>query len=144
VRIDSFQAHGHLRLVAKQIEAIYPDGHREILSKARFNALWHHSYIYEDGYQPLLPAGTTLLITAWYDNTENNPINPDPSVWVGRGARTTDEMSHAWISWTDLTEEYYEQLVAERGEDRFTGTVVQEPDDARVRRDAAADDNADN
>lgn len=142
VRIDSFQAHGHLRLVAKQIEALYPDGTREILSKARFNARWHHSYIYEDGYAPLLPGGTTLLITAWYDNTENNPVNPDPTVWVGRGARTTDEMSHAWISWTDLSQEYYEELVAQRGEDRYSGTVTQRPSDARVRRAADADDDA--
>ena len=134
VRIDSFQAHGHLRLVAKQIEALYPDGTREILSKARFNARWHHSYIYEDDVAPLLPAGTTLLITAWYDNTENNPLNPDPDVWVGRGSRTTDEMSHAWISWTDLTQEYYEELVAKRGDKRYTGTVIASPEDARVRR----------
>jgi mono/diheme cytochrome c family protein len=141
VRIDSFQAHGHLRLVAKQIEALYPDGTREILSKARFNARWHHSYIYEDGVAPLLPTGTTLLITAWYDNTENNPLNPDPDVWVSRGARTTDEMSHAWISWTDLTEEYYEELVAKRGDNRYTGTVTATPEQARVRQDDDQDTN---
>lgn len=145
VRIDSFQAHGHLRLVAKQMEALYPDGTREILSKARFNARWHHSYIYDEDHAPLLPAGTTLLLTAWYDNTENNPLNPDPSVWVGRGARTTDEMSHAWISWTDLTEEYYDQLVQEReakGLPRYTGTVTARPRDARVRRTTADDADA--
>ena len=54
------------------------------------------------------------MITAWYDNTANNPHNPDPDVWVGRGSRTTDEMSHAWIAVTHLDDAEYERLVAER------------------------------
>jgi mono/diheme cytochrome c family protein len=114
VRIDQFQAHGHLRLVRMQMEAIYPDGEREILSNARFRATWHHSYIYEPDAAPLLPTGTVLVLTGWYDNTENNPLNPDPNVWAGRGARTTDEMSHAWIPITHLDEASFERLVAER------------------------------
>lgn len=79
-----------------------------------FNARWHHSYIYEDDVAPLLPTGTVLVITAWYDNTENNPLNPDPEVWYARGARTTDEMSHAWLAVTHLDEAGYEELAAER------------------------------
>ena len=48
------------------------------------------------------------------DNTEGNPNNPDPDQWVDGGARTADEMSHAWIAVTHLDEEGYEKLLAER------------------------------
>ena len=63
---------------------------------------------------PLVPAGAILILTGWYDNTENNPRNPDADQWVGMGQRTTDEMSHAWIAVTHLDEEGFERLVAER------------------------------
>jgi hypothetical protein len=116
VRIDSWQPHLHLRGVAMSMEAFYPEtGRREILSQAsNWNAGWNLSHIYEEGHQPLLPPGAILILTAWYDNTADNPRNPDPDQWVGTGQRTTDEMSHAWIAVTHLDEEGYERMVAER------------------------------
>lgn len=116
VRIDSFQPHGHLRLVAKSLEIFYPEtGRREVVSMvSNWNPGWHLSHMYEDDVAPLLPVGAVMIITAWYDNTENNPHNPDPDQWVGRGNRTTDEMSHGWIAITHLDEERYEELLAER------------------------------
>jgi len=116
VRIDSWQPHLHLRGVAMSMEVFYPEtGRREVLSQAsNWNAGWNHSHTYEEGYQPLLPAGATIILTAWYDNTANNPRNPDPDQWVGAGQRTTDEMSHAWIAVTHLDEEGYEQMLDER------------------------------
>lgn len=116
VRIDSWQPHLHLRGVAMSIEVFYPEtGKREMISMAsNWNAGWNLSHIYAEGHQPLIPAGAVLILTGWYDNTENNPRNPDPDQWVGMGQRTTDEMSHAWIAVTHLDEEGYERLVAER------------------------------
>jgi len=116
VRIDSWQPHLHLRGVAMSLEVFYPEtGRREMISQAsNWNAGWNHSHTYEEGYQPLIPAGATLILTAWYDNTANNPLNPDPDQWVGAGQRTTDEMSHAWIAVTHLDNEGYEELLAER------------------------------
>lgn len=116
VRIDSFQAHMHLRGRAKSLEVYYPEtGQREFVSMiSNFNAGWNISHVYEDDVAPLLPAGAVMILTAWYDNTADNPLNPDPNVWVGRGSRTTDEMSHAWIAITHLDQEGYERLVAER------------------------------
>ncbi len=115
VRLDSFQPHGHVHLHAMSIRAIYPDGREELISMVTdFNARWHHSYIYGDDSAPLLPEGTVLVMTGWYDNTENNPLNPDPEIWYARGSRTTDEMSHAWLAVTHLTDEGYERLVEER------------------------------
>ena len=116
VRVDSWQPHLHLRGVAMTLEAFYPEtGRREVLSSAtNWNAGWNHSHIYADGHQPLLPAGAIMILTAWYDNSADNPRNPDPDQWVGTGQRTTDEMSHAWIAITHLDEEGYERMLAER------------------------------
>jgi mono/diheme cytochrome c family protein len=115
VRIDSWQPHGHLRLAGKRLEALFPDGRRETLSMvSNWNPGWHHSHVYEEHAAPLLPAGTFLVNTAWYDNTANNRYNPDPDQWVGVGDRTADEMSHAWIAVTHLDEAGYERLLAER------------------------------
>jgi hypothetical protein len=116
VRLDSFQAHGHLRLAAKWMEVYDPaTGVREVISSTpNFNPGWHISYMYEDHVAPLIPAGAVVILTALHDNTANNPWNPDPDQWVGRGSRTGDEMSHAWIAVTHLDQEGYERLLAER------------------------------
>ena len=118
VRIDSFQPHMHLRGVAMSLEVFYPEtGRTEVLSQvSNWTAAWNHSHTYEEGYQPLIPAGATLIMRAWYDNTADNPMNPDPDQWVGAGQRTTDEMSHAWIAVSHLDEQAYENLLAERKE----------------------------
>lgn len=118
VRLDSWQPHLHLRGVAMSMEVFYPEtGRRELVSMAsNWNAGWNHSHTYEDGFQPLIPANSTIILTAWYDNTANNPYNPDPDQWVGAGQRTTDEMSHAWIAVTHLDDEGYERMLAERKE----------------------------
>ena len=115
VRIDSFQPHGHVHLHAMSIQAIYPDGEQELLSMVTdFNARWHHSYIYDDDAAPLLPTGTVVVLTGWYDNTADNPLNPDAEVWYARGSRTTDEMSHTWLAVTHLDEEGYACLAEGR------------------------------
>ena len=44
---------------------------------------------------------------AWYDNTSGNPNNPDPDQWVGFGDRTVDEMGHAWMNVTYISDEEY-------------------------------------
>lgn len=125
VRVDSWQPHLHLRGVGMTLEAFYPEtGRREVLSSAtNWNAGWNHSHIYEDGHQPLLPAGAIMILTGWYDNTADNPRNPDPDQWVGTGQRTTDEMSHAWIAITHLDEEGYERMVAERESEPITMNI---------------------
>ncbi len=118
VRIDSWQPHMHLRGVAMSLEVFYPEtGRTEVLSQAsNWTSAWNHSHTYQEGYQPLIPAGATLIMTAWYDNTADNPMNPDPDQWVGSGQRTTDEMSHAWIAVSHLDQEAYEALLTERKE----------------------------
>ena len=114
VRLDSYQPHGHVHLHGMSIQAIYPDGKREVLSMVTdFDARWHHSYIFEDDAAPLLPTGTVIVMTGWYENTADNPLI-DPEVWAARGSRTFDEMSHAWIAVTHLDEEGFDRISEER------------------------------
>jgi len=118
VRIDSFQPHGHLRMNAASLEIFYPEtGRTEQISQiSKWSATWHHSHIYNEDVAPLLPTGAVLVLKQWYDNTAENPNNPDPDMWVMGGSRTGDEMTHAWLAVTHLDDEGYEQLVAERQE----------------------------
>jgi len=114
-RLENFQPHMHMRGKAMQLEAIYPDGHKELISRVgNFQWNWHINYIYDDDYAPLLPKGTTLVVTAWHDNTKENPTNPDYRQWVGWGDRTVDEMAHLWVDVTYLEQDEFDRLVAER------------------------------
>jgi hypothetical protein len=114
-RVESVQAHMHLRGKAMQIDAIFADGHSQTLSLIdHFNFNWHNSYVYADDAAPLLPKGTILKITAWHDNTAANKANPDPNVWVGYGDRTVDEMAHAWVNVTYMSDEDFKAEVEAR------------------------------
>ncbi len=114
-RIESYQPHMHLRGKAMSMEAILPNGRRQLLSHVGdFNFNWHNSYVYDDIAAPLLPKGTLIKVTAWHDNTAANRANPDPDVWVGYGDRTVDEMAHAWVNVTYFDEDDYAAEVAKR------------------------------
>jgi hypothetical protein len=114
-RIESFQPHMHLRGKAMSLEAILPNGQTVLLSHVdQFTFNWHSSYIYADDAAPLVPKGTVMKITSWHDNTAANKANPDPNVWVGYGDRTVDEMAHAWVNVTYLTDAEYAGEVAAR------------------------------
>jgi hypothetical protein len=115
-RLLSFQPHMHNRGKASCMEAIYPGGHKvETLScVSHYQFAWHLVYLYADDEQPLLPAGTVLHLTSWYDNSPGNKFNPDPDNTITYGQRTIDEMGGAWISYYNLTEEEYKQQVEAR------------------------------
>ena len=121
VRIDSWQPHGHLRMNAASFEIFYPDtGVTEQISQvSNWSATWHHSHIYDPDFAPLLPTGAVLVLKQWYDNTEDNPNNPDADQWVYGGSRTGDEMTHAWIAVTHLDEEGYQEMLTERNNRRL-------------------------
>jgi hypothetical protein len=121
--ITNFQPHFHLRGKAMQVEAILPDGSTQIISYVgKFNFNWMTNYIYDDDAAPVFPKGTVIHVTAYYDNTKNNPSNPDPEQWVGYGDRTVDEMAHAWMNVVYLDDAEYNALLAERKAKAQTNT----------------------
>ena len=113
-QVVSFQPHMHNRGSRECVEAIYPTGKVETLSCAKHNFAWMINYSYADDVAPLLPAGTTLHIINWYDNTAKNKYNPDPRNWVGFGNRSIDEMGFAWMNVYYLSDEEFKQKVDER------------------------------
>ena len=91
MRLVSLLPHMHLRGKAFRIEAVDPEGERRLLLDVpRYDFNWQNSYVF---VEPLkMREGTTLQCTAWYDNSEKNPANPDPTKTVGWGDQTWEEM----------------------------------------------------
>ncbi len=114
-RIESFQPHMHLRGKAMSLEAILPSGQTVILSHVdNFTFNWHNAYVYADHAAPLLPTGTMLKDHGVARQHVANKNNPDPNVWVGYGDRTVDEMGHAWVNVTYLSDDEYAAEVEAR------------------------------
>jgi len=113
-RVHSIRGHMHLRGGYQMMEAIYPDGRREVLNKIDWNHLWHTTHIYDDLAQPLLPKGTVIIATSLLDNTADNPSNPDPDQWVVYNRRSVGEMAHVRLGITWIPDEDFEQMIAER------------------------------
>jgi len=112
-RLENFQPHMHLRGKAMSMDAILPNGTMRQLSYVdNFNFNWMNNYIYTDDEAPVLPKGTVLVITAYYDNTSAHKSNPDPNQWVGYGDRTVDEMGHAWVNVTNISDKEYADWAA--------------------------------
>jgi hypothetical protein len=113
--IENFQPHFHLRGRSMEVEAILPDGSRQVISYVgNFNFNWMTNYIYADDAAPVFPKGTIIHVAATWDNTKGNKNNPDPEQWVGFGERTVDEMAHAWMNVVYLSDAEYAQLLQER------------------------------
>ena len=124
-RLENFQPHMHLRGKAMAMEAILPDGTTQMLSYVNnFNFNWMNNYIYTDDAAPVLPKGAIIHVTAWHDNTSANRHNPDPNQWVGYGDRTVDEMAHAWVNVTYITDDDYKEWAAKHKPKRpMTGAL---------------------
>jgi hypothetical protein len=113
--LHNFQPHMHYRGKAQTLEAIYPDGRREVINQvSRFTNNWHINYIYDPDHAPVFPKGTVLMVTSVHDNTAANKNNPDPRQWVTGGDRTVDEMAHLNEQVIYITEEDYQRIVQER------------------------------
>lgn len=87
----SFFPHMHLRGKRFEYNLIRPDGSvLETLLRVNYDFYWQLSYRLA---QPrFLKAGTELQAVAWFDNSRNNPHNPDPTKAVTWGDQTYDEM----------------------------------------------------
>jgi hypothetical protein len=82
--------HMHLRGKRFEYAIVRPDGSLEPLLRVNYHFHWQLSYRLAE--PRLLKAGTTLRATAWYDNSRNNPHNPDPGATVTWGDQTYQEM----------------------------------------------------
>lgn len=71
--------------------AVYPDGStEELLSVPNYQFAWQ--YVYHLAEPKLMPAGTKIIVSGAFDNSAQNPYNPDPNATVRFGEQTYDEM----------------------------------------------------
>jgi len=87
----SFFPHMHLRGASFEYNIVEPDGKtRTLLRVQPYNFYWQLSYRLA---QPLpVKAGTKLECVAYFDNSRNNPNNPDPEDAVRFGPQSREEM----------------------------------------------------
>lgn len=98
VQLLSLFPHMHYRGDSFHYEAIFPDGHTEtLLNLKKWDFNWQHNYQFRRPVQ--LPAGTILQTVGYYDNSADNPANPDPTIWVEQGSQTTNEMFNAYFDY---------------------------------------------
>lgn len=86
----SFFPHMHLRGKRFEYNIIHDDGSIETLLRVNWDFYWQLSYRLAEPMP--IQAGTELQAVAWYDNSKNNPHNPDPDASVRWGDQTDDEM----------------------------------------------------
>ena len=104
----SYEPHLHSSGRRMCVEALYPSGYQETLNCSGYNHNWVKVYHYQDEAVPLLPKGTVIKVTAWYDNTAGNPRVADPRNWKGWGSRSIDDMLFLLSRVIWLTDEEYE------------------------------------
>jgi hypothetical protein len=99
----AYTAHMHFRGKSMRTEALYPDGRRELLfSVPKYDFRWQETYFLK--HQFVLPKGTKLITTAYFDNSPNNPLNPDPTQTVRWGEPSNEEMMGFWLAYADVNE----------------------------------------
>lgn len=98
VQVLSYLPHMHLRGKAARYELVDQAGKKTtLLDVPNYDFNWQLNYVYK---QPkTLRKGDELIYTAWYDNSEENHANPDPTRTVTWGAQTFDEMHLGYLEY---------------------------------------------
>ena len=87
----AFSPHTHLRGKSFKYELEYPDGRKKtVLDVPNYDFNWQLRYILQTPLK--VPRGSKMICTAIYDNSSDNPANPDPNARVRYGDQTEDEM----------------------------------------------------
>jgi peroxiredoxin/mono/diheme cytochrome c family protein len=100
----SLMPHMHLRGKDFQFKAVFPDGRSEILLNVpTYDFNWQHRYRFA---KPLsVPKGTRIDCVAHFDNSKDNPANPDPKKQVRWGDQTWEEMMIGFMNYVDAPAE---------------------------------------
>lgn len=103
IKIHYVAPHMHFRGKDIKFSVIFPSGERHtLISIPDFNFNWQWIYKLEKPFQA--PAGSVILVEGTFDNSSQNPLNPDPSQDVTFGIQSTDEMLIGFFNYT-LVEE---------------------------------------
>ena len=97
--------HAHFRGTAARYTATYPDGTQELLLDVpKWQQGWQETYWYNE--PKLLPKGTMIDVSFWYDNTSENGLRKGFSAdrSLGHAPRTNDEMMLGFLGYAEEVE----------------------------------------
>jgi len=112
----SLLPHMHLRGKSFEFRVVYPTGESETLLRVpNYDFDWQLSYYLASPKR--LPAGTRIECTARFDNSPNNPRNPDAAKAVRFGDQNWNEMMIGYFEVAvDLNVTLRDLLLGRRGE----------------------------
>ena len=127
-----FDAAPHMHLLGREMKAVahLPDGSTEPLVWIRdwdFN--WQEQYEFADPVR--LPKGTRIVVDCYYDNSQDNPHNPNsPPIPVHWGGQTKDCMGICHFQFTcdtlkqmgQVNQHYARYLLGQSAQTRFAGS----------------------
>jgi hypothetical protein len=101
VNLHTFLPHMHFRGKSMKATAIYADGtEEELIDIPKYDYAWQLSYTWKK--PKFIPAGTRLFVEGAFDNSADNPMNPDPSREVPWGQMSEDEMFFGAFTWKNV------------------------------------------
>ena len=99
IDVDLMAIYPHAHYLGKDIQAFatLPDGTKKsLIHIPQWNLNWQAVYRYEKPVR--LPKGSMVSLRYTYDNSPDNPMNPNrPPARVVGGNRSSDEMCHLWL-----------------------------------------------
>ncbi len=129
--VYNFSPHMHYRGAAMEYKVTYPDGKTEILLNVpNYSFAWQTTYVLKT--PKLLPKGSKVMVTGYFDNSAKNKFNPDPSKEVRYGEPTYDEMmigfmdyASEWPALVQIDPEVFADYIGtyDRGEGRVISIV---------------------
>ncbi|MDQ2841994.1 MAG: hypothetical protein M3Y72_13330 [Acidobacteriota bacterium] len=113
VLLMSFVAHMHYRGKDMRFELQHSNGVREtLLFVPHYSFAWQQIYRLQNPFPAM--KGDRLIVTAHFDNSSNNPWNPDPAKTVRWGEPSTSEMMDGWVEYIDAHPAVTPQQTASR------------------------------
>ena len=98
VVVTGLRAHMHFRGKDMKFSVTQPDGSlKDILSVPNYSYAWQPTYQLSE--PEFIPAGTRVVVSGAFDNSEYNPANPDPSKELTFGLQSWDEMIFGAADW---------------------------------------------
>ena len=112
-KLSVYEPHMHAPGVRMCLEAVWGTT-VQTLNCSGYDHNWVRVYKYQDDAAPLLPKGTILHLTGWFDNSPTNPNVVDPRNWSGSGHRSVDNMFINLIQAVYMDDEEFATEVAQR------------------------------
>jgi mono/diheme cytochrome c family protein len=99
ITINGFYPHMHVRGKSAEYRVVYPDGKEQLLFDVpRYRFDWQERYVLAEPLK--IPKGSMLKYQGVFDNSADNPLNPNPDKEVYWSEQSWDEMSLGWIEYT--------------------------------------------